>query len=291
MLLTRVVTASILAPLIIWTVISASENTFSIIWAAVITLGAWEWSRLSGLQRLESRVLFVLLVVISLLPFWYWTEIIGSIANYYENSDLLEISLIIDWFGVPAVIFWVAASVVLKSREKQLLTSRPSTKLKLAIGWLMLLTAWLFLVRLRIYHGYEFVLFLLLLIWAADVAAFFSGRKFGKTKLSPLISPGKTMAGVFGALAAALVMALVLVFYKDFRTAIKIDFILLSLITVHISIYGDLAVSLAKRWAGLKDSGTILPGHGGMLDRIDALIAAIPVFYTGIMLIHVGVVL
>ncbi|MGH8499319.1 MAG: phosphatidate cytidylyltransferase, partial [Methylococcales bacterium] len=211
MLLTRVITALVLAPLIIWAVVSVSENTFSIIWALVIALAAWEWSKLSGLQSLVGQILYVAAVLVSVIPFWYWTDIIANIANYYENSDLLEISLVIDWFGTPAVVFWFMASVLLKNNEKKLLKSRPSVKTKLAVGWLMLITAWLFLIRLRIYHGYEFVLFLLLLIWAADVSAFFSGRTFGKAKLSPLISPGKTMAGMYGALVAGLVMAVAIV--------------------------------------------------------------------------------
>jgi phosphatidate cytidylyltransferase len=288
MLLTRIITASILAPLIIWGVIGLSHDWFSIVWALVVSLCAFEWSKLSGLQTILAQILFVLAVVVGLLPFWYWTEIVANIANFYENSDILEYSLVVDWFGVPAVVFWVIVSVVLKNNEKNLLKSRPSAPIKLAVGWFMLVTAWVFFVRLRIYHGYEFVLFLLLLIWAADVLAYFVGRAYGKTKLSPLISPGKTMVGMYGALAAGLVMAIVLVFYNNFRPTIKIDFILLSLITVHISIYGDLAISLAKRWRGVKDSGNVLPGHGGMLDRLDSLIAAIPVFYTGIMLIHIG---
>ena len=290
MLLTRVITASILAPLIIWAVISLPNHWFSMIWALVIVLCSWEWSNLSGLQSMVTRILFVAAVLAGLMPFWYWTDIIANIANFYEDSEILKFSLLVDWFGVPAVVFWVVASVILKNKEKELLQSRPSITIRLAVGWFMLVTAWVFFVRLRIYHGYEFVLFLLLLIWAADVLAYFVGRTYGKTKLAPLISPGKTMAGMYGALAAGLVMSMILVFYNDFRSAIKIDFILLSLITVHISIYGDLAISLAKRWRGVKDSGNILPGHGGMLDRLDSLIAAIPVFYTGMMLIHMGII-
>ena len=119
--------------------------------------------------------------------------------------------------------------------------------------------------------------------------AYFVGRAYGKEKLSPLISPGKTMAGMYGALAAGLMMAIIMVFYNNFKATIKIDFILLTLLTVHISVYGDLAVSLAKRWRGVKDSGKLLPGHGGLLDRLDSLIAAIPVFYTGILLIYLGI--
>lgn len=289
MLLTRVITASILAPLIIWAVVGLSNNVFSIIWALVIALCAWEWSNLSGLKTIVPRVMFVAAVMIGLLPFIYWTDIVANIAVYFENNDLLKYSVIVDWFATPAVAFWLIVSIALKRNERKLLKSRPSVKFKLIAGWFMLVTAWVFFVRLRVYHGYEFVIFLLLLIWAADVLAYFVGRAYGKEKLSPLVSPGKTLAGMYGALAAGLVMAIIMVFYYAFRATIKIDFILLTILTVHISIYGDLAVSLAKRWRGVKDSGNILPGHGGLLDRLDSLIAAIPVFYTGIVLIYLGI--
>ncbi|MGH8500689.1 MAG: hypothetical protein ACRERV_18035, partial [Methylococcales bacterium] len=142
MLLTRVITASILAPLIIWAVISVSHNTFSIVWALVVALSAWEWARLSGLQNRVGQILFVVAVLLGILPFWYWTDIIANIANYYENSDILEYSLLIDWFATPAAVFWVIASILLKNNEKNLLKSRPSVKFKLAVGWFMLITAW-----------------------------------------------------------------------------------------------------------------------------------------------------
>lgn len=288
MLLTRVITASILAPFVIWGILKLPNEYFRAIWGLVILFCAWEWSNLAGLKTVISRVLFMLVIVVSIVPFWYWTDIIAHIAQYLESSEILKYSTVIDWFATPAVAFWLVVSIAIKRNEKKLLKSRPSTKMKLIVGWFVLAVAWLFLDRLRHFHGPEFVLFLFILIWLADISAYFVGRAYGKEKLSPQISPGKTLAGMYGALVCAIIAPVVLGFYYDFKTIIIFDFIFVSLTTVLVSIYGDLGMSLAKRWRGVKDSGTLLPGHGGLLDRLDSLLAAIPIFYTGLVLIYEG---
>jgi phosphatidate cytidylyltransferase len=134
------------------------------------------------------------------------------------------------------------------------------------------------------------MMYFLLLIWGADSVAYFSGRKFGKHQLAAEISPGKTLEGVYGALVSAVVLAIGLLGgYYHFSIINTSDFVLLSVLTVLISIYGDLFFSLVKRQKGVKDSGFILPGHGGVLDRIDSMISAAPFFYAGILLIGRGV--
>jgi phosphatidate cytidylyltransferase len=144
----------------------------------------------------------------------------------------------------------------------------------------------MFLSRLRAFYGSELTLYFFILIWAADIAAYFAGKKFGKTQLAPAISPGKTVQGMYGALIAGGVCAIVLSLIYGFPWMVASDFFMLSITTVLISIYGDLFFSVAKRQRGVKDTGSILPGHGGILDRIDSLIAAVPFFYAGIYLIH-----
>ncbi len=132
-------------------------------------------------------------------------------------------------------------------------------------------------------------MYFLILIWVADIAAYFAGKKYGKIKLAPEISPGKTTAGMYGALFSAIICGLVLSLIYGFPLMIASDFVLLSALTVLISIYGDLFFSAAKRRRGVKDSGSLLPGHGGVLDRIDSIIAATPFFYAGIFLIYKAV--
>jgi phosphatidate cytidylyltransferase len=156
---------------------------------------------------------------------------------------------------------------------------------KLAAGAFVLITGWVFMVWLRLNFRQEQVLYLVFLIWLADAAAYFVGRRWGHTKLLEPISPGKTVEGVYGALFAALVFAIAVGVFVKLETILLADFVFLSLFTVLVSVCGDLFESLAKRVRGVKDSGTVFPGHGGVLDRIDSLLAAVSVFYVGSLLL------
>jgi phosphatidate cytidylyltransferase len=131
------------------------------------------------------------------------------------------------------------------------------------------------------------VLYLVLLIWLADIAAYFFGKRWGFAKLVEPISPGKTIEGVYGAMLAAVVLAIPVGLVVGFETMTLIDFVFLSLLTVAFSVCGDLFESLAKRVRGVKDSSGLLPGHGGVLDRIDSLLSAVAVFYAGSLLIPI----
>jgi len=131
--------------------------------------------------------------------------------------------------------------------------------------------------RLRAFYGTEMTMYFLILIWAADISAILPGRN-GHYQLAPEISPGKTVAGMYGALISGLVCAVVLSLIYGFQLMIAADFVLLSVLTVLISIYGDLFVSVVKRQHGVKDSGSLLRVTGSM-DRVDSMIAAIPFFY------------
>jgi phosphatidate cytidylyltransferase len=176
--------------------------------------------------------------------------------------------------------------ILIRNTPTGVLNLTLKTRYKVLIGWFVLLSAWMFLSRLRAFYGTEMTMYFLILIWVADISAYFAGKKWGVTKLAPEISPGKTVAGMYGALIAGLVCAVVLSLIYGFNLMIASDFMLLSVLTVLISIYGDLFVSVVKRQRGVKDSGSLLPGHGGVLDRIDSMIAAIPFFYGCIYFIY-----
>lgn len=161
---------------------------------------------------------------------------------------------------------------------------------ELAAGVVVLLGPWLAVVHL---HGVApfgpmLVLFLLGLIWIADSAAYFSGRRWGRTPLAPVLSPRKTWAGAYGALIGAVLWGLLLVWGLELGWGLAAVALLICGVSVAMSIVGDLYESLLKRRRGLKDSGQLLPGHGGMLDRIDSLTAAAPVFALGMFLLGVG---
>ena len=147
-----------------------------------------------------------------------------------------------------------------------------------------MVSTWLALVVLhsRPDQGPHWVLFLLVLVWVADSGAFFAGRQFGRTKLAPKVSPGKTWEGVFGALIACALFAFGYARFLELQGLALTGFILISLVTVLFSVAGDLLESLLKRQHGVKDSGTLIPGHGGILDRIDSLFAAAPIFLFGL---------
>ncbi|HED18386.1 MAG TPA: phosphatidate cytidylyltransferase, partial [Gammaproteobacteria bacterium] len=156
---------------------------------------------------------------------------------------------------------------------------------KILLGCGLMVSTWLALVVLhsRPDQGAYWVLYLLVLVWVADSGAFFTGRQLGRTKLAPKVSPGKTWEGVFGGLVACALFAFAYArFFLGLQGAAMAGFVLVSLVTVLFSVVGDLLESLLKRQRGVKDSGALIPGHGGVLDRLDSLFAAAPIFLLGL---------
>ena len=263
MLKNRVITAVALAPLIILGILYLPEIWVAVAFAAFIAVSAWEWSDLSGLTALKSRLGFVALTVLLMATYRYW-------AGY-----------LLEWLAWPVVAWWFVLSILIRRIPAKLVSYNYPVAFRLFIGAFVLVSAWILLVWTLVNLGRVQLLYLLLLIWAADIAAYFSGKRWGLTKLCPDISPGKTVAGLYGALLAAIVFAIAVGVYKEFKTVLLVDFVVLSALTVVVSVVGDLFESLAKRIKGVKDSGHVLPGHGGVLDRIDSVLAGVSVFYAG----------
>lgn len=312
MLRQRVITAAILAPLIILAVFFLPADLFSILIGLIILMAGWEWCHLIGINNPKEKYLFTLALLIPMVFFQLWTQFLealyylietaqqdiyqyakksgwSTISGFMEYLNVPDVRLysgIVEWLVVPAVIFWVLVMVLIKHSPSGVLKLELTTRQKAWMGGIALILAWLFFVRLRLFYGSEMAMYLLVLIWAADISAYFVGKMLGKAKLAPEISPGKTMAGFYGALASAVICGIVLSLIYKFPLMNASDFILLSVLTVLISIYGDLFFSVVKRQSGVKESGSLLPGHGGLLDRIDSMIAAIPFFYAGIYIIY-----
>jgi len=294
MLLQRVITAIVLAALIGLAVFLLPADYFSLVLALITLLGAWEWTKLIGMDSALQRSLFFLALIVPMLGIHFWTQFLQLVFFGLEKlnlglPDVRYYSGALEWLVIPPILFWILAMVLIRKLPSSLLKLEMKLRNEALIGWFVLLAAWMFLSRLRTLYGTELAMYLLVLIWAADTAAYFIGKKWGKTQLAPEISPGKTVEGVYGALAAAALCGIVLdLMFKVYNSAfiVAADFVFLSVITVLVSIYGDLFFSLVKRRRGVKDSGSILPGHGGILDRIDSLIAAVPVFYGGVYLIY-----
>lgn len=286
MLLQRIITALILAPLVVLAVYLLPIPYFTMVVALVMLIAAWEWTSLVGIDRPAMRLVFLILLILPMAGVYFWTYILEVMAQIFDWPEIRSQSGLLEWLVIVPVLFWIVVMFLIRNASDALLKLELKGIYKALIGGLVVFFAWMFLYRMRAFYGADMTMYFLLLIWIADIAAYFIGRKFGEVKLAPEISPGKTMAGFYGALGSGVVSGIVLSLVFGFSLMISTDFVLLSVLTVLISIYGDLFFSLVKRKQGVKDSGSILPGHGGLLDRIDSLVAGVPFFYAGILLIR-----
>ncbi len=289
MLLQRIITALILVPLVVLAVFQLPSEYFSLLIGLITLLAAWEWTNLIGIDSPVKRGLFLVALILPMLWLHFWTQFLEVVAQVLDWSDVRNYSGVLEWLVLVPLLFWILSMMLIRNSPAGILNLKLKMRYKALIGWIILLAAWLFLTRLRAFYGSEMTVYFLVLIWVADIAAYFSGKKFGKTKLSAEISPGKTVQGMYGAFIAGAVWAAAFIGYYSYHDGFiwmrVFDFILLSVLTVLISIYGDLFFSVVKRQRGVKDTGSILPGHGGILDRIDSLVAAVPFFYAGIVAI------
>ncbi len=265
MLRQRIITAVLLGSgllvVLLWLPASMAIGVF----ALIALVGAWEWSAFPGFRLPAVRFLYVCAVAIAITLVWRGTL----------EDGRLEIMLWIAAAWWLIAFFWVALTPATYTRL-----------LAAASGLLVLVPAWVALAHLYLQPvqevaapGPQLVLFLLLLVWTVDIGAFFVGRSLGRLKLAPRVSPAKTWEGVLGGLAAAAAVAAVGAWWFDLP---RVAFLSLCLAAALISIVGDLTESMFKRHAGLKDSGSVFPGHGGVLDRIDSLTAAAPLFLLGL---------
>lgn len=271
MLKQRIITAAFLIPLVIWSIYSLSSQSFTYVMAVVLFLATLEWN---NFVAYSNKMMGLIFSVVTTVVFLY----LNDIANTLFYNVIIYIAL--SW--------WVLTLLLLN--RFPFASTHPLHKktFKVIIGFIMLLSTFIALNLLRntAAYGPDYVMYLLLIIWFADSGAYFTGRALGKHKLIVNVSPGKTWEGVAGAIAVSLVVAIIAVNLLNVTSSHSIMFILLSLITIAFSVIGDLTESMFKRMANLKDSGKLLPGHGGILDRIDSLTAALPVFLAGLWLME-----
>ena len=268
MLKTRILTALVVASLVLCALFLLPPRGFGVAMLAITVLAAREWSRLAQFPAPNAWAFtgFIMLAGIALLFFPAW-----GFGRGWPEGIVLAVCGTSALFWLFVAPFWV----VLRWP-----TSR--AWVMVACGWIVLGGTWMALVELQARSPW-LVLAAMATVWIADTAAYFSGRAFGRRKLAPQISPGKTWEGVYGALVAVAVYALCLVpFAREagFGAVVGAPAIAawvgFALLLAGLSVFGDLFESLLKRHAGVKDSGNLLPGHGGVLDRVDALMAAMP---------------
>lgn len=260
MLKQRVLTAAILALLFVLALFFLPSFYFSLVTGLVVIFAAIEWTEISGYKQTKHKIFATLIMTVSMV----WL--------YFNQQDHAYILLLI------ACALWCLVAVMLWIYRNGKLIDWPKP-LRWSCGIWVLLPAWLALILLQ-EQAVELALVLFLLIWAADVGAYFCGRHWGKSRLAPAISPGKTIEGVIGGLVLTLITGLVcmMVLEIEMSLGLMIPWIML---LFALSVAGDLFESNWKRLNDMKDSGKVLPGHGGIMDRIDSFTAAAPAFALG----------
>jgi phosphatidate cytidylyltransferase len=263
MLRTRIFTAAVLACILVAGLYLLPPAGAVLAFGAVFTLGAWEWGAFGALRGNGARLAYAAGVALLLLIAWRWTD----------APARLQLLL------CAACVWWVVALLWLSW-----FPSRQHPVLVLLSGLPVLVPAFIALSRLQvsttgITQGPQAVLWLVLVVIGADVGAYFVGRRWGRRKLAPRVSPGKTVEGALGGLLAAALVSWAGALHFGMPVPAVVTF---GCAVGIFSVIGDLTESMFKRAAGLKDSGTLLPGHGGLLDRIDSVTAAAPLYALGL---------
>lgn len=269
MLKQRVITAVIIAAAFLSALLFLNPFHFALITAVVVTYAAWEWSDLAGLSSALSRVVYMLSTVALLVLSGYALGLSDtSPLDFGVGKSLM--AWLTPWWAIA--LLWVQGYP-----SSTLLWGQRWTRC--LMGYLVLVPAWLALVILiHLTQGAWLIFVVVMIVALADIGAYFSGRTFGKHKLASNVSPKKTWEGLLGGIAANLLLVVLLGIMLELNTTRWLMLLGMVMMTALASVLGDLLESMMKRHRGIKDSGNILPGHGGVLDRLDSLTAALPVF-------------
>lgn len=268
MLKQRIVTALVLAVIFGGALFGLSPGLFTLFAALVIGIAGWEWSRLAGVEAPLLRIACLMVAALLMVPLYIY----GVYGPGGPVPDLVKPVLFVGCLWWALALLWVQGY--------------PSSALlwgsvigRVLMGVVILVPAWLALVVLaHISDGRWLILLVVLVVASADVGAYFTGRALGRHKLAPAVSPGKTVEGLVGGLATVLAVTGLFLYFSPDHQHHWWQWTVVVAITALVSVLGDLVESMVKRHRGVKDSGVILPGHGGLLDRIDSLSAALPVF-------------
>lgn len=263
MLKQRIITAIIMVSVFAAVLMLLPWQAFAVLAGAVFVVGAWEWAQLAGIRSQLGRVGYAVA-----------TAVIGgglSYITHWQSETALLHNLL-----VGACAWWGLALLWIQGYPSSAVIWR-AAPVRAVIGWLVLIPAWLGCLYLRSQESGEWlILIVVIAVACADIGAYFSGRAFGKRKLAVSVSPGKSWEGVWGGLVAAVCFSLIVYAFVD-ASSWWVPLVVI-LPAAMISVVGDLLESMLKRHSGIKDSSQLLPGHGGVLDRIDGLVAAVPVF-------------
>lgn len=264
----RLLTALVLAPIMIGGIFFLPLKEFAIFIAVIATVGAWEWANIAGYQKNWSRILYAAFVFV----------VLYASARFLDRNEEYKIV----YLGIGALWWIVAFALVARyPSSTEMWGARP---IRALLGLCVLVPMWVGFMHLKLEpHSSLLIVYVMFVVWGADTGAYFAGKKWGKSKLAPHVSPGKSWAGFWGGFVTTLLVATVFALYvhhnlqaMDAMAIVRL--FIITVVTFVISVLGDLVESMMKRHRGIKDSSSLLPGHGGVLDRIDSMAAAVPVF-------------
>lgn len=268
MLKQRIITAIILVAAVTFAIINLSALGFSALITGVVLAASWEWSALAGLRLMLARIAFVLTCLLTMAIVVWRCDLLSQQPNVFYIKSVLAMGclwwlLALTWVRqYPLAVKWWGSVFV-----------------RMLMGLLTLIPAWLAFISLRLNEqGIAYLFILIGLVVCSDTGAYFSGRAWGRSKLAAAVSPGKSWAGFWGGVVTSCSFAIILWYAYGSAEMSFIAVLLVAVLTGLASVLGDLLESMIKRHQGLKDSGSILPGHGGLMDRLDSLTAASPVF-------------
>lgn len=256
----RFITGIILIVIVIASIFLLPNFEFLLLSSLLLLLAGWEWCSLIGLKQLYEKFIFLAVLLVS----------------FFLLNHFLKI-----FPYVVAVVWWCWAIYLICQYPKKISIALQNKYLAALVGMILLVPCWLGINFIRDANP-TYLLFVLFLVWSMDTGAYFAGRRFGKHKLMPLVSPGKTIEGLGGGFALTLIITIIGLLLLHIPGEAWSGWLFLAFIVATMSVMGDLFESMVKRHAGAKDSGSLLPGHGGILDRIDSLTAAIPFFVLGL---------
>ena len=283
MLKQRIITAIILALIFITATVFLSSFSYSLFVTIVVLAASWEWCAFIGLAKQVAKVSYLATLGSMIIALYFFLGIVPEslVINSYRASIILGLG----------ILFWVLTFFMLKGYPSN--SDRWNNKSKIALmGLMALIPTWVGIVQIKYLNPQGFLLLgMVVMVAAADIGAYFVGKRIGKNRLAPSLSPNKTWEGVLGGFAACLLVGILLIWllhsYLITLSNVQIlILVLLSLVVTLFDVIGDLLESMLKRNRDLKDSGKILPGHGGILDRVDGLLAVTPIFVLTFLIIE-----
>lgn len=277
MLKLRIITAISLLTVFLVVLFLLPLSAFVAFVTVVALIGTWEWANLSGFTSYSHKTLYLMLTIVLMCFAGFYVDVVDALGS----DRLMDVEPIRD-IMIVAGVWWAVALLWVQGYPSSAVLWGKSY-VRGVMGWLVLIPMWLAVIYLdQLPNGPLLILLLLSTVVVADTGAYFFGRAFGKKKLAINVSPGKSWEGFWGGLFCCSLLAVAVAFYTGSERWLALLFILLA--TSLSSVLGDLLESMVKRYRNIKDSGRILPGHGGVLDRIDSVTAAAPVFVLGLLL-------